>query len=97
MTRPKNYVLGSTPEIRLATTDTDGNSVSPTLARLTIDAPDGTTLTISGGVMTDNVTYLSYVYSPTVSGFFMYEAWVEDSSGNEASSQHGFYVVDRVL
>jgi hypothetical protein len=97
MTRPNQYTLGAQPEIRLATTDTNGDPVSPTLARLSIERPTGETITVSGGDMTDNTTYLAYRFTTASGiGFYEYEAWVRDSSGNEAATAHGFYISDRV-
>jgi hypothetical protein len=95
MTRPKIYELSTTPTITLTTVDDNGDSVSPTYARLTFDYPDGTTFTVSGAAMTDNTTYLSYTFTPTVSGTYIYEGWVVDASGREASDTHQFVIVDR--
>jgi hypothetical protein len=96
MSRPKTYTLGSRPEIILAVTDDEGLVVLPTLARLSVEEPDGTVFTVSGGVMTSNGTYLSYVYDPQQVGWYEYEGWVRDSAGRESASQNGFTVIDRV-
>lgn len=97
MTKPKHYVQGSQPEIRLSTTDSAGDPVTPILARLSIERPTGEIFTVSGAAMTDSGTYLSYRFTTASGlGFYRYEGWVQDSSGNEVAAQHAFWVVNRV-
>ena len=98
MTRPNVYVLGSNPEIRLATTDESGTAVEPTLVRLSIERPSGAIITVSGADMTYASDYYSYQFTTASgTGFYRYEGWIQDSSGNEVAAQNGFWVKDRVI
>lgn len=93
--KPNVYVYGARPEIVLSPLDIDGNPFVPDEARLTIDAPNGT-ITVSGAQMTQDGDYLTYIYTPTTSGYFAYEAWVADTTGRETAEHNGFYVIDRI-
>jgi hypothetical protein len=96
MSKPNVYILGAHPKITLVTVDENGDAVLPTEARLSIQLPDQTVVTVSGAGMVNNTTYLSYVYTPQLAGWYEYEAWVKDTNGRESAAEHGFTIVDRV-
>lgn len=98
MARPTIYGLGSVPEIMMATHDDNGTVVVPTEARLTIQDPHGSQITVSGGQMTVDGDYLIYLYQGiTTSGFYQYEGWVKSASGKEDARTNGFQVIDRII
>lgn len=94
--RPHIYTLGTSPRLVLETVDIDGLPITPTEARISIEKPDGTVFTVSGGLMTQVGDNLTYEYSPLTEGWYMYEGWIKSADGREASQTKGFYVTDSV-
>lgn len=100
MAKPNIYVLGSKPELDLTFTDLDDEAFTPVLMRLSVKAPDGTILTLSGAEMTSSVTvsgmfYYLYALSGGI-GWYEYEGWGRDGNGREIAETNGFEVIDRV-
>lgn len=96
MAKPNVYQLGSTPEIILAFTDTEDDPFYPAQVRLSIQSPDGTITTVSGAVL--NTTTISgamtYIYTPTIAGWYEYEGWGKDGAGREITKTNGFEISD---
>jgi len=94
--RPNVYVLGGKPKLRVTPVDEDGEFFVPTLVRLSVKAPDGEIITISGADLTQASGYLYYRYHPQEIGWYEYESWVRDGNGNEDTATRGFEIVDRL-
>lgn len=102
--RPNRYVLGGKVELDITTYNVNGDTFIPDYARLSIKEPDGTIITVSGGIgvsspdleETTASGYLYYLYRPRLRGWVEYETWVRDGSGREGTATHGFDVVDFV-
>lgn len=96
------YVLGSRPEIDMTFTDLNNQPFIPLYVRLSVKAPDGDILTVSGGLglpsgdITSASGYLFYIYDPTLVGWFEYESWGADGTGREIAKTNGFEIIDRV-
>lgn len=94
MVKPHVYELGSSPELILAFTDTNDDSFFPSEVRLTIEQPDGVLFTVSGADL--DVTTISgsmtYVYTPTMAGWYSVEGWGKDGADRQITKAHGFEV-----
>lgn len=98
MGKPSVYVLGSSPEILLAFTDTDDEPFVPSEVRLSIEEPTGTVVTFSGGDMTTlSGGILSIVYSPPVIGWYSYTGWGKDNANRTISKDNGFDIIAEIL
>jgi hypothetical protein len=96
LSKPNIYELGTTVNFVLSATDIDGNPITPTEARISIEYGD-TITTVSGVAMTPDGNDLTYAYIPSGKGWNIYEAWVKDNVGRESAASKGFYVVDTVV
>lgn len=100
MTAPNVYELGGKIEIDLTPYDTEGVPFIPTYARLTIEEPDGTMITysggfgVSGGELTTASGFLYTLYKAPQRGWYSYEQWAADSTGREGMFTGGFEVSD---
>lgn len=96
MVKPNTYHLGSTPEIILAFEDVEDEEFLPVNVRLSIQAPDGSITTVSGGDLTTTSVSgaYTYIYRPTMAGWYEYEGWGKDGTGREIVKSHGFEVSD---
>lgn len=96
--RPNIYVKGTEPKFTLSALDADGNEILPTVARLSIKRPyTGVVFTVTQTAMTNETTKYTYRFTTASGvGWYPYETFVEDSSGNGVADQHGFWIVDRV-
>lgn len=90
------YVLGSTPRLKVTSTDEDGIFFVPTESRLSVKDPEGTIYTYSGADLTTASGYLYYIFHPAIVGWYQYEAWVKDGNGLEDVSTRGFEIYDSV-
>lgn len=99
MVKPNVYVRGGRPEIVITTTDTDGNPFIPLEARLSVEEPDGTVITYSGGDMFMGTAsgYLYVDYRPPTRGWYQYDTWVKDGYGREDTDRNGFEVVEGIF
>jgi hypothetical protein len=96
MTKPSVYILGGKPELSLTPTDQNGDFFTPSEMRLSVKAPSGTILTVSGADLLIASGYYFYEYKPDAIGWYEYEAWVKDAGGREIAQTNGFEVTDRV-
>lgn len=102
MGKYKEYVLGATPELNLTVYDDNDEAFIPNEARISVKAPTGDILTVSGGIAItggDLIAasgYLYYLYRPLIIGWYEYESWARDGTGREIAATNGFEVVDRV-
>ena len=102
MTKPSVYTLGGKVQIDLITLDTNGIGFMPSLARLSIQDPEGAVVTFSGGVgvvggeLSTASGYLYYLYRPLTIGWYQYEEWSADATGREGTFTNGFDVGDIV-
>jgi hypothetical protein len=97
MTKPNSYIKGGNIELKVATIDSNGEAFTPTLVRLSVRPPSGTVVTYSGGDLSAGTGYLYRLYTPTTSGYYTYEGWVQDEDGREGMDANGFYVSDRIV
>ena len=93
--KPKRYVLGTHPKLKVTATDLDGVTFIPSEARLSVKAPTGTITTYSGADMTTASGYLYIIYNPETTGWYEYEGWVKDGIFEDAATR-GFEIYDRV-
>ncbi len=94
---PNVYVLGGTPELRMEFDNSSGQPFTPILVRLSIKAPDGDIVTISGADLTVSASGIyTYLYRPETIGWYEYEGWGRDSSDREIAETSGFEVIDRL-
>lgn len=94
--KPNRYVLGGVPEIDVTPSDQDGVFFVPSQMRLSIKAPTGEIVTVSGAELISASGYFYYLYHPETTGWYEYESWVADSSGRAKAETNGFEVIDRV-
>jgi hypothetical protein len=99
MTKPNEYILGGTIQVRAKFTDDAGIGVTPIEMRISVKEPTGTILTVSGEGLTPSTTtsgMFYFMYRPPTTGWIEYESWGKDGNGNEVAQTNGFEVTDRL-
>lgn len=98
MTRPNEYVLGGTVQVRAKFTDDAGIGVTPIEMRISVKDPTGTITTVSGGDLlpSTSISGMFYFNYRPLLGWTEYESWGKDGNGNEVAQTNGFEVVDRL-
>lgn len=98
MTKPNEYILGGTVQVRAKFTNDAGQGITPNEMRISVKDPTGLITTVSGEGLTahPSISGMFYFNYRPLLGWTEYESWGKDGNGNEVVQTNGFEVTDRL-